>query len=418
MSGLQRFASGAAVGLLGGPFRRGDRPEARIRLVDRRWRTELHDGLHRDATVLRIVCPFIKLAPLRDLLDEHEPAELLVVSRFNLADFGAGVSDIASLRRVLEAGGRVRGLRGLHAKLFLFGQTRAAITSANLTARGLGGNHEFGCVSEDPAFVKECSEYFERLWVAARQDLAVSELEAWEAELGRFLDRGGLPGAEEVLPDFGVDALGFEDAAPDLRPGPTGWVAESDQAFIKFFGEGSNRVGWSFSVLEEVRRSGCHWACTYPASKRPRAVGDGDTLFVGRLVKEPNDTLIFGRAIGREHRAGKDEASPAEIEARSWKAQWPNYVRVHHAEFVAGTVGNGVRLSELMDTLGSDSFASTQRNARLGNGQNTNPRKAFMQQPAVRLTGEAAAWMSDRLETALDVHGRISIADLDALDWP
>ncbi len=49
------------------------------------------------------------------------------------------------------------------------------------------------------------------------------------------------------------------------------------------------------------------------------------------------------------------------------------YVRVHHGEFVAGTLRNGVRLSELMDTLGSDAFVSTQNHARTGSG-NTDPR--------------------------------------------
>jgi hypothetical protein len=39
-----------------------------------------------------------------------------------------------------------------------------------------------------------------------------------------------------------------------------------------------------------------------------------------------------------------------------------NYIRVHHAEFVAGTIGNGVSLNELMDELGQ-SFMATQRNA-------------------------------------------------------
>lgn len=389
-----------------------------VRLVDRGWAAELDDGLSRDATRLRVICPFIKVRVLSGLLERHDPDELLMITRFNLADFATGVSDIASLRLAVDHGGRVKGLSGLHSKLFLFGETRAAVTSANLTERGLGSNHEFGCVSEHPQFVASCGAYFERLWQAGGEDVTLAQLDDWATELEQFLDAGGRPAARALLADYGVVRPALDKSPPGFRSAPAGWPAESGQAFVKFFGEGSNRVDWSFEVLEEVGRSGCHWACTYPASKRPRAVRDGDTIFVGRLVKEPNDTLIFGRAIGREHRPGHDEASPGEIEARWWKAQWPNYVRVHHAEFVAGAMRNGVSLAELMDALGSDSFTSTQHNARTRNGRNTNPRKAFMQQPAVRLSDDAAGWLTNRLELAFDLHGRIPDDDLNVLDWP
>jgi hypothetical protein len=67
---------------------------------------------------------------------------------------------------------------------------------------------------------------------------------------------------------------------------------------VKFFGRGDNRADRSMQILEEVRRSGSHWACTYPKGKRPRMVRDGATMFMGRLVKDPNDILIFGRARG------------------------------------------------------------------------------------------------------------------------
>ena len=58
------------------------------------------------------------------------------------------------------------------------------------------------------------------------------------------------------------------------------------------------------------------------------------------------------------------------------EGKWPRYIRVHHAEFVAGTMENGISLNELMDTLGTDSFVPTQRNAAQGQGKNTNPRRA------------------------------------------
>jgi hypothetical protein len=77
-------------------------------LVDRDWGAELTDGYRRHGTALRIICPFIKVRPVVELLTTSQPPRFEVVTRFNLADFGSGISDLAALRVILEAGGRVR----------------------------------------------------------------------------------------------------------------------------------------------------------------------------------------------------------------------------------------------------------------------------------------------------------------------
>ena len=97
---------------------------------------------------------------------------------------------------------------------------------------------------------------------------------------------------------------------------------------------------------------------------------------------------------------------------RPWKEKWPRYIRVHHAEFVAGTMENGVSLNELMDRLGANSFAPTQRNAARGQG-NTNPRRAYLQQAAVELSAEGFSWLGERLQAAFDTHGKVPQDTLD-----
>ena len=102
---------------------------------------------------------------------------------------------------------------------------------------------------------------------------------------------------------------------------------------------------------------------------------------------------------------------------RPWKEKWPHYVRVHHPEFVTGTLENGVSLAELMDSLGSNAFESTKRNAAKGSG-NTNPRKALMQQAAVELSAEGFAWLNVNLEDAFAKFGKLPAAELGQLDQP
>ena len=382
-----------------------------VRLVDAGWGAELTAALRADTSEFRVICPFIKAGALDRLLSLN-PASIQVITRFNLVDFAEGVSDIAALRMLLDAGAQVRGVRKLHSKLFLFA-SRAIVTSANLTKAALDSNHEFGFVTEDARIITECRAYFDGLWQRGEKNLTCDQVDAWEKTVSRHRALGGRPGHQTGLEDFGADAGSTEE--------PPVWVptvvADAQQAFVKFLGEGNNRVPLSFTTIEEIERAGCHWAVAYPATKRPSGVQDDAIIFIARLTRDPNDIRIFGRAVGIRHQPGRDDATAADIALRPWKETWPRYIRVHHAEFVAGRMENGVSLNELMDALGADSFAPTQRNAARGQG-NTDPRKAYRQQAAVELSAEGLSWLGERLQAALDTHGKVPLDTLDHLDWP
>ena len=385
-----------------------------LRLVGNDWGSFFASAFARGPHQVRIVCPFITRDALERLLDEHVPSDLRVLTRFSLADFSRGVSDIGALRAVLIAGGRVRGVRHLHAKLYIFDASSAAITSANLTMAALHRNHEFGCVVFRDAEVGQCRSYFKHLWKRSGKDLTLAQLDEWETLLEQHLSAGAPPASEAELPDFGsrVDDAQHEPVIQNV-----GWVAEAGNAHIKFFGTNTERVDHHFQIFSEIERAGCHWACGYPRGKRPRKVGEGDIMFMGRLAKRPADTLIFGRAVTRAHVDARDDASPAEVLQRGWKATWPHYIRVHHAEFIAGTMANGVSMREMLDILGPHAFRSTQERLQAGE-LNPNPHRSVGQQPAVRLSSEGFEWLRDRFQQHVDRHGAIPNAALEQLDWP
>ena len=372
-----------------------------LRLVDTGWDSELMDALRADKGALRIISPFIKAGALNRLL-ALQPKTVEVITRFNLADFAEGVSDITALRRVLKAGGRVRGIRNLHAKLYLLGASRAIVTSANLTGAALDRNAEFGAVLQDAAGIATCKAYFDRLWKLGCTDLSSGQLDAWHDAVTRHRAAGGLLPGSSPLGDFGADA--------GIGPSPPTTVsiavADAGQAFVKFLGESSDREPLTFATVDELKRAGCHRVLAYPASKRPRRVKDDALMFIARLTDQPNDIRVFGRALGMAYADGRDDATPGDIALRAWRATWSRYIRVHHAEFVAGTLANGVSLNALMNELGADAFAATQRNAAELKG-NTNPRRAYLQAADVELSAEGLAWLRDRLQAAFDEHGTV-----------
>jgi hypothetical protein len=140
-------------------------------------------------------------------------------------------------------------------------------------------------------------------------------------------------------------------------------------------------------------------------------------MFLGRLVKGPRDVRIFGRAIGQHHDPVRDEATSEEIDRRSWKDHWRFYIRVHGAQFVDGTLREGVSLYEMMDELGSEAFVTT-RDRQLAGEIDVNPRRAYGRQPAVRVAPAGAQWIGARLQDAFLRYGTLQPATLDGLDWP
>lgn len=383
-----------------------------IRLVDKRWDKEITEAASADVSHLMIICPFIKAVTIERLLSKRMRS-IKVITRFKLSDYAEGVSDIEALRKLLRANACIRGVKNLHAKLYVFGARRAILTSANLTEAALTRNHEFGMVTEDSSNIADCRSYFDDLWGRAGRDLTEQELKDWIKRIEKHQHSGGRSNRAGNLGDFGTD-IGIPE--PPLAMIPA-FASTGSQAFVKFLGLATDRLPLSTPTFEEIKRAGCHRCLSYPANKRPKSVRDGAVMFIARLTKDPADIRVFGRATGMRHVKGRDDATQEDKALRPFMSKWPRYIRVHNAEFVAGTLTNGVSLSDLMNTLGANSFASTQRNATRRKG-NTNPRAAYSQKASVELSDQGTEWLNERLQVAFETHGKLPQDVLDKLDWP
>jgi hypothetical protein len=183
------------------------------------------------------------------------------------------------------------------------------------------------------------------------------------------------------------------------------------QSFVKFFGSSSDIAPRWRTTLAAVQRAGNHAVCAYPIGRRPRHVQGGALIFMSRLVEDPKDIMIYGRAIAKRHEEGADDATEDDFRIREWRRDFPHYIRVNSPEFMGGTLAQGVSLNELMDALCAEAFESTMRNWVAGSG-NTDPRRSVGPQPAVLLTAKALAWINERLEERFESLGKLTPADL------
>lgn len=374
-------------------------------LITGNWNGVLLD-LADLGTALRIVCPFIQRRPLERLLARVGNSQVELVTRFDLEAFARGVSDLDALSLLLARGAQIRGVRHVHAKLYLFGDRAVVGTSANLTDSGLFRNAEFGFRSDEPAVVAGARAYWEQLWSSAGANLTHSKLDGWKpivmkARLGSLV--------RQRLPDEGV-SLTNEQQSSEVEESAFTPVAP---AFVKFFREGHLRAHRSTRVLDAVNGAGCHYACTYPHHPwQPQA---GDIMYMADMVSEPNDTMIYGRAcVVRAHDPEHDVASVEEKARRGWKEKWPYYIRVHGPEFLRGQLGEGISLDRMMRELGHEAFESTSRNFAKGSG-NLSPGMAIRQKPAVKLSTVGSDWLHAKFEQAIRRRGLLDAAELDAL---
>jgi hypothetical protein len=81
-------------------------------------------------------------------------------------------------------------------------------------------------------------------------------------------------------------------------------------------------------------------------------------------VSDPNDILIYGKAIGSKHDPLRDDASEAELQLRPWRVRWPHYIRVHDAEFLAATLADGVSLRDVWEFPVTEAYARTWASSR------------------------------------------------------
>jgi HKD family nuclease len=352
--------------------------------------------LFNNANNVMLISPFISEGNVEKLLEHKTDRQnIQVITRFNLNDFTSGASSFKAIKSLVEAKIAVRGVHQLHSKVYLFDTNSVIITSANFTSSGFHENHEFGIKSFDSQIIKDSITYFNRLWNISNHDLNIEQIKEWQQEIKRKKK----PKETDELTDLGA-RLNKE--------------FKSRRYFIKFLGTDHARETSSFTVRNELEQGNCHFAVCFSKEKgRPKRYNDGDVIFYARMLYG-SEYAIFGKAIAIKHIPDRDEASNLDIEHCPWKEEWPLYVRVKDPIFIDSTMQECPKMSTLIDTFDTSSFASTER--RKSNGDSDiNPWNSLRQQADVTITPIAANWLDNELDKAIKATGKIPKSFIDNL---
>lgn len=364
-----------------------------IKTIQDNWLKKFRDNLS-GTDVLKIISPFISENMINHLLGIFQGNKIQVITRFDLNDFRSGVSSLKALEKLLAKGVEIKGIKGLHSKMYLFDSNAVIITSANFTSGGFFNNKEFGVITDDHHIIKNAQQYFKELWKIEKNHLTRKTLEEWEKEI--IESQGNSNQTSIPLPDHGASY--------------SKKIIQNRRYFIKFFGVSNNRADMNTLVENSIRYGVAHYALSFSKTsndRRPYRYRDGDIVFMAQLSRHTeNDYSIFARGVTIKHNRNRDVAGIDDFNHLEWVKDWPVLVRVKEVQFINGTYGDCPRMNDLIKDLDYECFESTLKNYKQNSG-NISPNYALMQKSDVRLSEAGALWMEDKFEKAISKKGQI-----------
>ncbi len=199
-----------------------------------------HDAfLHRvrsSKEIIRIASPFIKQNMAKSLVEaKPNDTELRYLNSFKLQYFYTGVSDLTAIETLLRGGTKVHSLHRLHAKIYIFDEMQAVVTSANLTHGGLVSNYEYGLLLSETTLVKEIIEDFDHLFSLDEETSEVTASEVRDADnILRSAPKQPLIKLPELITsrtDSVIDEFSGGPAA--IEAGLSGWMLEVFRCLVQ-----------------------------------------------------------------------------------------------------------------------------------------------------------------------------------------
>lgn len=302
----------------------------------RQHRQRLRKLLETTKGPARIASAYITDTALLSGIKSRKARLLISLLRMDIV---SGATSLESLRSLIEAGVQCRYLSNgprFHAKVYIFGDESAVVTSANLTGNGLDSNIEVGILLSGSA-VHELTVWFDAFWAKAGQlDLEkVSKLQQETAALRReYAVLRKKASAMPTLPNEALPSVRLPEELRDLLDNAN-----------RFFVCNTNRR-WSRDVEEQMRRRS--YAAAWEEFKYPThmdQVEQDNAIFmfakgvgiigIGRArapreILEPSDADRIENGDTREWRVPVDWLAWVEedVDSFSWHSPYPTFFDV------------------------------------------------------------------------------------------
>jgi len=135
-----------------------------MKILKTPWKSELLRLVHESKRSVKITSPFVKHNMCSEVLKaKRRETKFEIITSFKLMSVYSGSLDLNALDIILKRNGVVKNYSKLHAKMYLFDEERAIVTSGNLTHGGLVKNFEYGLFIDDHNIVSAIADDYQAL---------------------------------------------------------------------------------------------------------------------------------------------------------------------------------------------------------------------------------------------------------------
>jgi hypothetical protein len=128
------------------------------------WKEDLLQLVADSKESIKMMSPFVKTDICAEIFHSKQSnSSFELITSFKLANIHNGSLDLAALNLILDKNGIVKNHSRLHAKIYIFDDKKAIITSGNLTFGGLVKNFEYGILVDDRKMIAQISHDFKAL---------------------------------------------------------------------------------------------------------------------------------------------------------------------------------------------------------------------------------------------------------------
>lgn len=320
------------------------------------------DQVQACRTSLKLVSPFAKARPLERFRETGclPAAARQLITRAHDLDYVHGVLDYEGLRQWVETGARLRVAdRSLHAKICLFDDAAALVTSANLTDGGWDRNREVGIFSTDPGMVRELVGFFDTLWGDLRADVTGAQVARWQVAV-----QEATKGVARVVVPPGLKDRGERVTADRTqRQGSRAEREQDRRYFLKFYGTSRNKEAAHHRPADMPEYLG-----GLTCSKAPRRPAAGDWMFVCWQVEGGLRRVGARGEVERAWRRGVDVAPQALRDRSENIDRWRYVIWLKNVEVLRGPLSQHVDLDDLLLDMGAEVFTRSWETEPEGGG--------------------------------------------------
>jgi hypothetical protein len=165
------------------------------------WLNEFLGLVENAEESIKITSPFIKKSITNQLIENKQvQTKIELITSFKINSIYNGSLDLNSVDGILNNKGQVKNYSRLHAKIYIFDNQKAIISSGNLTNGGLLSNYEYGVLFEDKEIVNEVVNDFDYLYSGIDGNIEKVHID----EVKRILDKIPKP-IHQTLPEYNID---------------------------------------------------------------------------------------------------------------------------------------------------------------------------------------------------------------------